>query len=206
MDETMMSVDMAGFLIFAFAMVGTPGPANMVLMTSGARFGLRRSLPFVAGVIVSKQFIIWPIGFGLMTLASSAPWAFTALKWASAAYVLWLAWKIAGARIAPGATVGAPPGFLNGLIVHPLNPKAWAMVTTSFTQFTNPDAPILANTATIALGFILIQSVLQPTWCLAGESIAKLAAGKQTERILMISLAVLTVASVAWALFNGEVK
>ena len=63
-----MSVDMAGFLIFAIAMVGSPGPANMVLMTSGARFGLRRSLPFVAGVALSKQAVIWPVGFGVLTL------------------------------------------------------------------------------------------------------------------------------------------
>ncbi len=198
-----MSVDMAGFLVFAFAMVGTPGPANMVVMTSGARFGLRRSLPFVAGVTLSKQFLIWPIGFGLMAIAARAPWAFEALKWASAAYVVWLAWRIAGARIAPGAAAGAPPGFASGLIVHPLNPKAWAMVTTSFAQFTDPAAPILANTATVALGFILIQSVMHPTWCLAGESAARLTGGGPGERVLMISLAVLTVASVAWALFNG---
>jgi threonine/homoserine/homoserine lactone efflux protein len=198
-----MSVDMAGFLIFAIAMVGSPGPANMVLMTSGARFGLRRSLPFVAGVALSKQIVIWPVGFGLLTLAAAAPGLFIALKWASAAYVLWLAWKIAGARIVPGAAAAEPPGFANGLVVHPLNPKAWAMVAAGFAQFTNPDAPILANAAAIAFGFALVQSVLHPTWCLAGEGVAKLAAGGRGERILMISLAILTIASVGWALLNG---
>ena len=64
-----MGVEVFGFLIFAAAMVGTPGPANMVLLSAGARFGLRRALPFVAGVLLGKQLIIWPIGFGLMELA-----------------------------------------------------------------------------------------------------------------------------------------
>ena len=64
-----MAIETLGFLVFAASQVGTPGPANMTLMAAGARFGLRRSLPFVGGVALGKQLIIWPIGFGLMLLA-----------------------------------------------------------------------------------------------------------------------------------------
>jgi len=86
-----MSVSVAAFLVFGASQVGTPGPANMALMATGARFGFRAALPFVAGVALGKQLIIWPIGFGLMELAKSAPWVFEALKWASVAYICWLA-------------------------------------------------------------------------------------------------------------------
>ena len=104
-------VDIVGYLIFACAMVGTPGPANMVLLAAGARFGLRASLPFAAGVILGKQLIIWPIGFGLMALAASVPVLFTILKWGSAAYILYLATRIAMAKIVPGQAGQAAPGF-----------------------------------------------------------------------------------------------
>ena len=115
------------YIPFAVAVIGTPGPANLVLMAAGARFGFRKTIPLIGGVIAGKQFIIWPLGFGLMSLAAAAPMVFAAFKWASIAYMLWLAWKVAGLRIRPGEAAEAP-GFVSGLIVHPMNPKAWAMV------------------------------------------------------------------------------
>ena len=64
-----MSIAILPLAIFAASQVGTPGPANMALLATGARFGFRAALPFVAGVALGKQLIIWPIGFGLMELA-----------------------------------------------------------------------------------------------------------------------------------------
>ena len=57
------------FIPFAFSQVATPGPANMAMMATGARFGFRAALPFVAGVILGKQLIIWPIGYGIMAVS-----------------------------------------------------------------------------------------------------------------------------------------
>ena len=76
-----MSVASASFLVFAASQVGTPGPANMALMATGARYGLRAAWPFVAGVALGKQLIIWPMGLGLMELATSYPAGFSALKY-----------------------------------------------------------------------------------------------------------------------------
>ena len=194
-----MGVDIAGFALFALAMVGTPGPANMVLLSAGARFGLRPALPFVGGIVLGKQLIIWPIGFGLMTLAASVPWLFAVLKWGSAAYILWLAWRIAGSRIVPGQA-GMVPGLTAGLIVHPMNPKAWAMITAGFTNFVALGTPPL--TATIGIAGVLfgVQCLLHPIWCWGGERIAATVAGRPAERWLMWVLAGLTVASVAYVL------
>ena len=89
-----MSVALTSFIVFAASQIGTPGPANMALMATGARFGFRAALPFVAGVALGKQLVIWPVGFGLMQLADRAPGVFVALKFASAAYIIWLAWKV----------------------------------------------------------------------------------------------------------------
>ena len=67
------------FIPFAFSQVATPGPANMAMMATGARFGFRAALPFVAGVILGKQLIIWPIGYGIMEIASQVPVSYTHL-------------------------------------------------------------------------------------------------------------------------------
>jgi len=132
-----MSVAVTSFAIFAASQIGTPGPANMALLATGARYGLRRALPFVAGVALGKQLVIWPVGFGLMQLAETAPWVFVTLKYISAAYIIWLAWRVAQMRLKADEEANAP-GFMAGLIVHPLNPKAWAMITAGFTAFTAP--------------------------------------------------------------------
>ncbi|NNK17211.1 MAG: LysE family transporter, partial [Sulfitobacter sp.] len=177
--------------------------ANMALLATGARFGFRAALPFVAGVALGKQLIIWPIGFGLMELAARAPWVFETLKYLSAAYIIWLAWKVANLRLGQGRDTGTAPGFAAGLIVHPLNPKAWAMIVGGFTAFVAPQTPALTATATIAAVLLTCQIIMHPLWTLAGDAIARTVAGTQWEPYLMWTLAALTVASVLFVLFGG---
>ncbi|KIN61154.1 LysE family transport protein [Sulfitobacter noctilucae] len=198
-----MSIALVPLAVFAASQIGTPGPANMALMATGARFGFRAALPFVAGVALGKQLIIWPIGFGLMQLAESVPLLFQALKYVSAAYIIWLAWKVANLRLGQGGGAEKAPGFAAGLIVHPLNPKAWAMIVGGFTAFVGPDVSTLTATATIAAVLLTCQIILHPIWTLAGDRIAKTVAGTRAEPYLMWTLAGLTVASVLFVLFGG---
>lgn len=198
-----MSATLLPLIVFAASQIGTPGPANMALMATGARFGLRAALPFVAGVALGKQLIIWPVGFGLMELSARVPWIFDVLKYASAAYIIWLAWKVANLRLKPGQGDARAPGFAAGLIVHPLNPKAWAMIVGSFTNFVPDGTPPLVATASIAAVLLACQFVLHPLWTLAGDTIAKTVAGTPSEPYLMWTLAGLTVASVLFVLFGG---
>jgi len=198
-----MSVAIASFAVFAASQVGTPGPANMALLATGARFGFRAALPFVAGVALGKQLVIWPVGFGLMELAQRAPWVFELLKYASAAYILWLAWKVANLRLGVADSASRAPGFLAGLIVHPLNPKAWAMIVAGFTSFVAPGTDPLLATGTIAAVLLSTQVILHPIWTFAGDRIARTLAGTPAEPYLMYTLAALTVASVLFVLFGG---
>ncbi len=198
-----MSVAVTSLAVFAASQVGTPGPANMALMATGARFGFRAALPFVAGVALGKQLIIWPIGFGLMGLAQTYPGVFAALKWLSAAYILWLAWRVANLRLGEKRGEADAPGFFAGLIVHPLNPKAWAMIIAAFTGFVAAGTPTLQATATIAAVLLVCQLILHPVWTLAGDRIAAVVAGRSTEQYLMWTLAGLTAASVLYVLIGG---
>ena len=105
-----MGVAVLEFLAFGASQVATPGPANMALMSTGAGYGFRAALPFVGGVVLGKQLVIWPVGFGLMTLMADVPGLLSVLKWASAAYICWLAWRIARMRLRPVAR----PALLRG--------------------------------------------------------------------------------------------
>jgi len=199
-----MSVAVLSFTAFAFSQVGTPGPANMAMMATGARYGFRAALPFVGGVLLGKQLIIWPIGFGLMELAAQVPVVFLLLKYISATYIIWLAWRVANMRLSTDRSDIAVPGFIAGLWVHPLNPKAWAMIVTGFTNFVGPGTSIFAATATIAGCLFFTQLICHPIWTYFGDRIARVVAGKPAERYLMWVLAILTVSFVAYALLKGE--
>lgn len=198
-----MGIEFISFALFASAMVGTPGPANMVILAASAQFGFRQALPFIVGVVLGMQFVIWPMGLGLMALYAELPLFFTVLKWASVAYIFWLAYKILGVKLKP-REVSGPPSLISGLIVHPLNPKAWAMTIAGFTNFVKPDTSALLATIAIAGCFFVIQSVLQPLWGVAGQVIAQRLAGSRGEKYLMWVLAGLTVTSVLFVLVKGE--
>lgn len=196
-----MSIALSPLAVFAASQIGTPGPANMAMLATGARFGFRAALPFVAGVVLGKQFVIWPVGFGIMELSARAPWVFEVLKYASALYIIWLAWKVVNMRLSAGQAGAVMPGFRAGLIVHPLNPKAWAMTVSSFTAFVGPDTPTFTATATVAAVLLACQLVLHPLWTLGGSAIASTVTGTRAEPLLMWTLAALTVASVLFVLF-----
>ena len=189
------------FIPFAFSQVATPGPANMAMMATGARFGFRAALPFVAGVILGKQLIIWPIGYGIMEVASQIPLLFEILKFLSALYIIWLAWRVAKMRLSSGEPSLDAPGFWSGLLVHPLNPKAWAMILVGFTNFVESDTATFYATLYIAGSLLIIQIICHPIWTLFGDRIAKFIIGKKYERVFMWFLALITVIFVLMALF-----
>jgi len=119
------------------------------------------------------------------------------------AYICWLAWRVANMSLAAGSSDAQAPGFIAGLAVHPLNPKAWAMITAGFTSFVTPGTPTLQATATIAICLLTTQIVFHPIWTFGGQTIARSVAGRPAEKYLMWTLAALTVASVFFVLFKG---
>ena len=123
----------------AFALVSsiTPGPNNMMLMASGANFGLRRTVPHALGVGIGFTLMIVLVGVGLMGLFDLFPVLNIVLKVVSVAYLLWLAWKIANAA-APDTESGArgkPMTFFQAVLFQWVNPKAWSMALTAIALY-----------------------------------------------------------------------
>lgn len=116
------------FMIFAIVMTGTPGPNNAMVLVSGAKVGVMRTMPLVSGIAlgVSLQFVL--LGLGLGTLFDAAPGFHTALGVVGAGYILWLAWKIATSGPLEICQDSRPPmGLVAGAAFQWINPKAWAL-------------------------------------------------------------------------------
>src|SRR5213083_1030838 len=91
------------FVMFAVVMFFTPGPNNVMLLSSGLTYGFRRTLPHVAGVTVGFAFMIGAVGLGLGTVFIAFPLLQTILKYAGIAYLLYLAAAIAmSGPVSPG--------------------------------------------------------------------------------------------------------
>lgn len=126
------------FVAFAFSMSATPGPNNMMLTASGANHGFRRTLPHMLGITVGCMVLMSGVALGLGALFMRWPALQTVLKVAGSLYLLWLAWKIARARVPGKADLddpGKPFTFWQAAAFQFANPKAWVMTISGIASF-----------------------------------------------------------------------
>ena len=134
LNEWIFVGDWQGFWVFAAVASLTPGPNNTLLMTSGLRFGLRRTLPHYLGVISGFSLMFLAIGQVIKLLN---PEVLTILRYFSIGLILYLSWKIATAPIALDTEkeVGKPWLFIQAAAFQWVNPKAWMMITASLAAY-----------------------------------------------------------------------
>jgi threonine/homoserine/homoserine lactone efflux protein len=146
--------------VFAAATVFSPGPNNLMLMASGANFGIQRSLPLL------------PVGLGVMQLFETWHAAFIVLKTVSVAYLLWLAWKIAN-QAAPGeGRAGARPlSFVQAAAFQWVNPKAWSMALGAITLYAA--SRDLASIAWVSATYAVIGTASATTWVVLGTGLRR---------------------------------
>ncbi len=181
-------------ILFAFACSITPGPNNLMLMASGANYGIRRTLPHVAGVGLGFVFLTMMIGAGLDRIFAALPAAQTALKIAAGLYMLWLAARIA--RAAPPGTpdaAGQPMTFLQAAAFQWINPKAWAMALTALSVYAPGDGLLAVAVVALVFGAVNLPSVA--VWVVMGREMRRLLTSPRALRRFNVAMALLLVAS-----------
>ena len=119
----------------------TPGPNNMMLLSSGATFGLRRSIPHIIGVSSGCVLMVLVVGWGMGGLGRQLPQFYAVLHVVATAYLLWLAWRIATSAGPHQARArGKPIGLIAAAAFQWVNPKAWAMIIGAVANFSRPDS------------------------------------------------------------------
>lgn len=179
-------------VLFISAMVGSPGPANMSLMASGVAFGARPAVPFLLGTMSGFQIIFWLNVLGLYALLQGAPQVFQVLRWLCIGYIVYLAWTIVRSGNGTAGEARRVPGYLRGLWVHPLSPKAYAMQIAAISQFVSPER-YLADALLVSLTFWVLGGVLNGLWLIAGGRLRVAASGSRFLYWLKLVLAVLMV-------------
>jgi threonine/homoserine/homoserine lactone efflux protein len=182
--------------VFAFVSSITPGPNNLMLMTSGTNFGFRRTLPHLLGVAIGFVLMLLVVGAGVGAAFQAIPGASLALKGASAAYLLYLAYRIAVAG--PPSTEGRPGArpltFLQAAAFQWVNPKAWTMALTAVAVYVPGENGAL-GLPVVAVVFGAVNLPCVGLWALAGVQLRRLLDRPQALRAFNIAAAFLLVAS-----------
>lgn len=197
-------MDMTLFLAllgFALVSTATPGPNNLMLLASGANFGLRRTLPHMTGIAFGFTFMIFMVGLGLAQVFQSFPALRNLLSAIAIAYMLWLAWKIAHAS-APGEGEARPEPltFLQAAAFQWVNPKAWIMAIGAQTNYA-PEATWWAA-ALVALGFFLVCYPAISIWAWLGQEMRRFLTNPRRLTAFNWTMASLLVASLVPILFH----
>lgn len=188
------------FLLFVIAMTGTPGAGNLGMMATAQVAGFRGAVPFLCGATVGNIFLNSLVSLGVGSLVSASQTAGLVLKVGGSAYILYLAWRLLSATISPNGS-GRALSFTEGLFLHPLNPKSWAMAVTGFAMLARPGVPLLLQAGVFVVTFISFQITFHSLWGLAGSAVVRTVGTGRTLVAVNAVLVAAMVGATAYALF-----
>src|SRR3954463_10394111 len=178
------------FILFAIASLFTPGPNNLMLMTSGVNYGFGRTLPHALGVAFGFGFLVLVVGLGLGALFAAFPILYAVLKFAGAAYLIYLAWLIARAGPAKGTAGGSRPlTFLQAAAFQWINAKALVMALGAISTYA-AIAVFPFNVALMVAIFVALGLVSSSTWILFGTSLRAIVTDPKRVRTFNLIMAV----------------
>ncbi|WP_421910647.1 LysE family translocator [Marinobacter sp.] len=123
---------------FALAASISPGPVNLVCLSSGTRYPVSRGLIFVTGATLGFIALFVAVGLGLYSLLTMVPMLETLLRWGGVVFLLYLSIKLAmDSGQLPETGVDKAPGFGTGAIMQWLNPKAWLASASGIGAYTS---------------------------------------------------------------------
>ena len=188
--------NISAFVIAAFALIGSPGPATLGLAAAGAAFGMRRSLALMAGIIAGVLIVFAMAVAGLTGLILAQPLLGPVVKVLAALYMIYLAWNIATAPPLGEGLSGSAPTFFGGIFLGVGNPKAYAAMAALASGFVL-SADMATDTIVKALILTAIMVVADVAWLLAGSALARVMRHPVLSRAINIAFAIALLASVA---------
>jgi threonine/homoserine/homoserine lactone efflux protein len=188
--------------LFAFASSISPGPNNLMLMSSGANFGFRKTLPHMLGVGLGFTLMVALVGVGIMQVFDLYPSSYLILKWCSVVYLIYLSYKVATAS-APEKNESnktKPFSFIQAVLFQWVNPKAWTMALTSIGIYA-PQRDI-SSVILVALIFGAVNLPSISVWVVIGQKLQKILSSVKRLRIFNAVMAALLLASLYPVLAN----
>ncbi len=181
-------------IFFAFVSSITPGPNNIMLLSSGANFGFIKTLPHMLGISIGHVFMTILIGTLLMQLFKLYPITLTLLKVMCALYLFYLAWKISNISISnTKKSKSKPLSFIQAAIFQWINPKAWAMSLTTITIYAPEKNFLFVCVVAIIFGCINFPCVC--TWTIFGQNLRRFLNTNRRMKLFNILMSIVLIAT-----------
>lgn len=191
---------LASVAIFSFVTAVSPGPNNTFLLSSGANFGLKKSVPYLNGIMAGLIGMMTALGAGLGVIFTTLPMVYQVLKWVGFAYIVWLAYLIVKSTSKSDTGEAQYIGFWKATTFQFVNPKAWVVIG-SFMATMVPVGSGLAATGFICLVFLVFTYPGALLWAVAGQVLKDWLSHPMRRRVFNIASAILLVASMVPVLF-----
>ena len=193
----MSTEQVVAFLLFAVVAAVTPGPSNVMLTAAGANAGVLKGLPALFGVTTGMGLMMFLVPLGLSSLVLADPLVLTALKWCGAAFLLWLAWKIATANRVETMPENTPIGYVGAALFQWVNPKSWLVTASAAGAFLHAGAgsPVLQSALLGGL-FFLVALPSCFVWLAFGATAQRLLQTPRRLRAFNITMGILLALSI----------
>jgi homoserine/homoserine lactone efflux protein len=163
------------FFLAIFPLTVSPGPANLLLASSGTTFGFRKTVPFILGIFTIFALQCLVVGIGLAELVFRYPAILRLFQYAGAAYLIYLAYHFfrASAIEDQEKQTGQGLGFKEGAVLELLNFKALAVQATMFSLFLDPAGPQWVQVLLLTALLVTIGAASGLIWVLAGDLLGR---------------------------------
>jgi len=204
-------MEYTALFLFTLATSITPGPNNLMIMSSGVNYGFRRSLPHLLGIDIGFALMIIAVGLGVSQLFVQVPALLIWLKLAGIIYLTYLAYRIATSQTTPlvantsNVQQGKPLSFIQAALFQWVNPKAWIMIVGAIVTYTVADIDYLLQISIIAVFFLAFGTPCTFVWLGFGTALKRYLASPRHLRvfnIVMASLLLLSLIPVVTELFD----
>lgn len=191
----------ASMAAFALAASISPGPVNIVALGSGARYGFSASLRHVTGATVGFSLLLFLTGIGLHELIIQWPSVTDAIRWAGAAFLLYMAWRLASDS-GELDTGPAPkrPSLTHGAAMQWLNPKAWLAAIAGMGTYAS-DGDAAAVWLFTGVYFVICYLSIA-SWAWAGSFLQDYLRESNRVRVFNRAMAAMIVLSVVYLVTN----
>lgn len=162
---------LSAFFVFTFITAITPGPNNILALTTGSRAGFRGSIPVLAGIcggFLCVMAICGALSFSFSVLSASF---LQTMRYVGSAYLLWLAWKTAIPKAGSSSSREAGAGFMTGFVLQFVNVKIMVYGMTAYSAFILPYQDSVAALLAGMCFLTLMGSLGTIVWAVAGASL-----------------------------------
>lgn len=204
MDEALAPTlwrSLATLVLASLGGMGSPGPATMSVTALGASFGFRRSVPYLAGIVLGTTAVLLAVAAGLVSMLLSAPRLAPVLLALSAGYIVYLAFRIATAPpLSRQEGKARPPSFPGGFLLAIANPKAYLAIAAVFAGTRLPLGSALAEAALKTIVLTVMIVLIHLAWLLAGASLSRVLRHPTVSRIVNLLFAAILIGTTLIAL------